>query len=167
MTQCGWLRLCTTVAMGMTITNCWKLFCYGVKRYHYDKFISIREFSERLAVDCFSNPFTTGTWTPANNIPSLDYIDNKVTVPTCSRLNYSSSSTHNSDISTILDITIAAAATTSIGHTALKEVEKEGGRYNREASGYFNWRLTNGKRCMKRSIWYCNGCYIWFGRRTY
>ena len=48
-TQCGWLRLCTTVAMGMTITNCWKLFRYGVKREHYDKQIGIRELSERLA----------------------------------------------------------------------------------------------------------------------
>ena len=41
-TQCGWLRLCTPVAMGMTITNCWNLFCYGVKRYHYEKLIGIR-----------------------------------------------------------------------------------------------------------------------------
>ena len=30
-TQCGWMRSCTTVAMGMNIANCWKLFCYGVK----------------------------------------------------------------------------------------------------------------------------------------
>ena len=45
-TQCGWLRLYTTVAMGTKITNCWKLFCYGIKRDHYDKFIGIREFSE-------------------------------------------------------------------------------------------------------------------------
>ena len=30
--RCGWLRLCTTVAMGITITNCWKLFLYGVNR---------------------------------------------------------------------------------------------------------------------------------------
>ena len=35
--QCGCLRLCTTVAMGMTITNCWKLFRYGVKRDNYEK----------------------------------------------------------------------------------------------------------------------------------
>ena len=41
-TQYGWLRLCTTVAMGMTITNFWKLFYYGVKRDHYDKSIGIR-----------------------------------------------------------------------------------------------------------------------------
>ena len=41
-TQCGWLRLRTAVAMGMTITNCWKLFRYGVKRDHYEKLIGIR-----------------------------------------------------------------------------------------------------------------------------
>ena len=40
--QCGWMRLCTTVAMGMTITNFRKLFCYGVKRDHYEKLIGIR-----------------------------------------------------------------------------------------------------------------------------
>ena len=34
--QCGWLRLCTTISMGMTITNCWKLFRCGVKREHYE-----------------------------------------------------------------------------------------------------------------------------------
>ena len=47
-----WLdAVSTTVAMGMTITNCWKLFSYGVKRYYYDKLIGIRELSERLAQD--------------------------------------------------------------------------------------------------------------------
>ena len=39
--QYGWLLLCTTVAIGMTITNCWKLFRYGVKREHYEKSIGI------------------------------------------------------------------------------------------------------------------------------
>ena len=31
-TKCGWIWLCTNVAMGITMTNCWKLFRYGVKR---------------------------------------------------------------------------------------------------------------------------------------
>ena len=56
-TQCGWLRLYTTVAMGITITNCWKLFRYGVKRDHCDKLMGIREFLERIAQDCFNNNF--------------------------------------------------------------------------------------------------------------
>ena len=30
-TQCGCMRLCTTVDMVITITNCWKLFRYEVK----------------------------------------------------------------------------------------------------------------------------------------
>ena len=41
-TQCGWLQLCTKVAMVMNITICWKLFCYGIKRDYYDKLIGIR-----------------------------------------------------------------------------------------------------------------------------
>ena len=41
-THCGWLRSCTAVAMGMTITNFCKIFRYGVKRYHYEKLIGIR-----------------------------------------------------------------------------------------------------------------------------
>ena len=68
-TQCGWLRLCTTVSMGTTITNGWKLFRYGVKRDHYDKLIGIREFSERLAQDYFNNNFKTDIGTPSNNPP--------------------------------------------------------------------------------------------------
>ena len=75
-TKCSWLRLCTSVAMWMTITNFWKLFSYGVKRYHHDKFIGIREFSELISADCFNNYFTTNTGMPENNIPSLDGIDN-------------------------------------------------------------------------------------------
>ena len=30
-TQCGWIWLCTTVAMGMIFTNLWKLFFMGLK----------------------------------------------------------------------------------------------------------------------------------------
>ena len=45
------MRLCTAAAMGMTITNFWKLFCHGIKRDLYDKFIGIREFSERISLD--------------------------------------------------------------------------------------------------------------------
>ena len=57
--------------MGMTVANCWKLFRYGVKRDHYEKFIGIRELSERLAQDCFKNPFPPDIGTPSKNIPPL------------------------------------------------------------------------------------------------
>ena len=95
-TQYSWLRLCTTVSIGMKITNFWKLFCYGVKRDHYDKFISIREFSDLIYVDCFSDNFTKDNGMSSKNIPSLDGIDNEGTVSTCRRLNYSSSYSCNS-----------------------------------------------------------------------
>ena len=75
MTKCGWLWLCTTVSMGMKITNGWKIFRYGVRRDHYGKFISIRDLLEQLAMDCFSNTFTKETGTPTKNIPYLDDID--------------------------------------------------------------------------------------------
>ena len=74
-------------------------------------------------MDFFSNPFTTDTGTPEKNVPYLHVIDNKGTVYTCRRLNYSSSYPRNSEIITILDITIATANTTAIGHMAPKEFE--------------------------------------------
>ena len=50
-TQCGWLRLCTPFSIRMTITNCWKLFSYRVRKDHYEKLIGIRESLERLGLD--------------------------------------------------------------------------------------------------------------------
>ena len=106
--------------MGATITNCLKLFRYGVKREHYGNLIGIREFSEKIAVDCFNNTLTRDTGMMENTIPYLDGIDNKVTLYTYRRLSYSSSSPWNSEISTISDITIDTGPTTDIGHTASK-----------------------------------------------
>ena len=118
-------------------------------------------------MDCFSNNFTSYTGTPSNNIPYLGGIDNKGTVYTCRSLNYSSSSPHNSDISTISETTIATATTTDIGHTDGKESEKERWRYNREARGYWNIMFPNGKRCLNSILWYCNDHSIRFGSITY
>ena len=41
-TQYGWLRFCTIVSMVIYINNFWVLFCYGVKRDHYETFVGIR-----------------------------------------------------------------------------------------------------------------------------
>ena len=68
--------------MGITITNCWKLFRYGVKIEHYEKWIGIRELSERLAQDIFNNPFSPYSGTPEKKIPPLDDVDNEDTVST-------------------------------------------------------------------------------------
>ena len=70
--QCVWIWLCTTVSMGMTITDFCKLFRYGINRGYYDTFIGIREFSELLALYLFNNPFSTYTGAPAKNIPPID-----------------------------------------------------------------------------------------------
>ena len=40
-TWCCWIWLCMEFYMGMTITNCWKLFLFGVKRYYYENLIGI------------------------------------------------------------------------------------------------------------------------------
>ena len=61
--------------MVMTITNLWKLFRYGVKRYYYEKLPGIIELSERLALHCFNDIFPADTGTPANNILLLDEAD--------------------------------------------------------------------------------------------
>ena len=81
-TQCGWLRLFTTVATGMTITNYCKLFRYRVKRYHYKKLIGIREFSERLDQDCFNNHFPPEIGSPEKNVHPFDEVDDGDTVST-------------------------------------------------------------------------------------
>ena len=74
--------------MGMTITNFWKLFRYGVKRDHYDKLIGIREFLESLAQDCFNNNLSSDSGTPAKNIPLLDEVDDEYTVSNCRHFNF-------------------------------------------------------------------------------
>ena len=120
-TQCDWLRLCTTVAMGVAITNCWELFRYGVKRDHYDKLIGIREFSERLAQDCFNNKFSPDRETPAKNIPPLDEVDDGDTVSTCCALQFSSCISPSAAVSTISDMALNSASTISIGSEHISE----------------------------------------------
>ena len=75
--------------MGMTINNFWKLFYYGVKSNQYNKWIVIREFSERLALDCFNNNFSNDTGTAERNIPTLNEVDEGKTVSNLCALNFS------------------------------------------------------------------------------
>ena len=89
-TQCGWIRLFTTVSMGMTITNFWKMFRSGVIRYHHDKLIGIRIFSEIISLDFFNNIFTIDTGTPEKNITPLDDIYKGQTVSNFCALHVSS-----------------------------------------------------------------------------
>ena len=80
--QVDWTQLFTTVAMETTINNSWKLFCYRVKIYNYEKKIGIKELLERLALDCFNNNFSTDTGTPKKNTPYLDVVDDGEIVST-------------------------------------------------------------------------------------
>ena len=103
-TQCGWLRVCTIVAMGMTITNC------GVKRDHYEKLIGIRELSEKLAQNCFNNNFSSDIGTQANNIPPLDEVDDEDTVSNFCSHQFSTSISPSAAVSTISDLTQSSAS---------------------------------------------------------
>ena len=102
-----------------------------------------------------------------NNIPSVDDIDNEVTVSNCWSLKYSSSSPRNSETSTISDSTIATDPSTTIVHMASNEVKLEVWRYNRAYRGCFHRKLPNGKIFLKRIIWYYHDCSLWYRRRTY
>ena len=161
-TQCGWLQLCTTVAMGMTITNCWKLFSYGVKREHYDKLIGIIEVLKRLAQDCFNNNFSSDSGTPAKNIPLLDEVDDEDTVYTCRSLQFSTSISPSAAVSTISDLTQSSAS-----HFSEKEEAKLGGIYNRLTGVYGSRKFSTRKICLQRSLWFCNGCHGFNNKRVY
>ena len=87
-THCGWLRLFMTVALGITITNCWKLFCNEVQGYHNKKLVGIREFMELIAQDCFNDTFSTNNETPEKKIPPLDEVNDGMIVSTCRALNF-------------------------------------------------------------------------------
>ena len=96
--------------MGMTINNCWKLCRYGVKRYHYCKFIGIGNFLEQLAIDCFNNNFSTYTGTPSKNTPIPDKVNDGETVYTFREINSPSSDYCSTEVRTIYDITINSAS---------------------------------------------------------
>ena len=67
-----------------------EIFRFGVRRYHYEKLVGIREFLEQYYLDCFNNPFSTDTGTLSKNMPLLDEVDNGDSVSTFSSLNFSS-----------------------------------------------------------------------------
>ena len=153
----------------MTITNRWKLFRCGVKRDHYEKLISIREFSERLAQDNFNNKLSYDRGTPAKNIPPLDDVNDEDTVSTCRVLQFCSCISPSASVSTISDMTQNSASTISIGseHFSEKEEAKLRGRYNRLTRGYCLQRFPNVNRCLQRSLWFFNGCNVFNKKRMY
>ena len=161
--------------MVITITNLWKLFSCGFKIYHYEKLIVIRELLKLLALDCFSNPFSTDNGTPSNNIPPLDYVDEVETFSTCHALYFSSYISTSVEDITISDITINIASSISyisvtytIGSHNTAEIEeaREGGIYNRLNRSYCSGRFPNENIFLKRTLWFLNGCAM-FSNKTY
>ena len=96
--------------MVVTITSFWKIFCYGVKRHHYEKLIGIKELSGLLDLDFFKKYFSTDTGTPSKNIPPLDEVNDVEIVYTCRELHFSSSSSRSTEVSTIYDLTLNSAS---------------------------------------------------------
>ena len=154
--------------MVMTITNFWKLFCYGVNRDHYEKLIGIIEFLKQLAQDCFNNPFSTDKGTPSKNIPPLDEVNGEDTVSTCRALHFYRCISPSAAVSTISDMTLNSASPISIGsrHIAEKLEAKQGGRYNRLTRGYFSGNLPNRNIRLEISLWFLKGCNR-FNKKVY
>ena len=65
-----------------------------------------------------------------------------------------------------LDTTSVDTSTAS-QHTSIKELAREGWRYNRDVRGYYNVRLRNGKRFLSKSLFFYNGFTIGFNMIIY
>ena len=74
-TQSGYFRLATTVALGIGITDEKLLYCHGVAEGNKDKKISTLEYNNRTVYDCFNNPFTADCGIPAMHLPPITIDD--------------------------------------------------------------------------------------------
>ena len=63
-TQSGYSRIATTVALGMGITYGKLLYCQGVAEGNVTKKISTLEYNSRTVYDCFNDPFTDDFGSP-------------------------------------------------------------------------------------------------------
>ena len=133
------------------------------KRYNYDILIGIIEFSEQIAIDFFSNPFTTDTRTPYIYIyiPLLDEVNNGDTVSTCRSIHVSSTVYYSTHISTMSDLTLNSASSSAStlevytlvsNHSSEKEVSKYGRRYTSTVIGYCNVSVRNKRRCFSITL---------------
>ena len=89
------------------------MFRSGVKRNHYEKLIGIRKFLEWLALDCFSNNFSTDIGTPENNTHHLDEANEGQKFSTCRVLHVFSCISPSTAAITISDITLNSALSIS------------------------------------------------------
>ena len=74
-TQSGYLRIATTVALGMGIIYGKLLYCHGVAEGNVDNRISSLEHNNRTVYDCFNNIFTANFGSPAMHLPPITIDD--------------------------------------------------------------------------------------------
>ena len=82
-TQSGYFRLATTLALGMGITDGNILFCHGISEGSVDNKSSTREYNTRKVYEFLNNPFPTDCGSPYLNLPpiTIDYSPRPVKIP--------------------------------------------------------------------------------------
>ena len=70
-TQSGYFRLETTVALGMVITDGNLLYCRSVSEGNIDRKVSTQDYNNREVYDCFNNNFTDECYGLYLNLPPV------------------------------------------------------------------------------------------------
>ena len=71
-TQSGYFRVETTVALGMGIPYGKILYCHGVAEGNMEDKISTLEYNNRTVYEYFNNPFTVDFGSPAMYLPPIN-----------------------------------------------------------------------------------------------
>ena len=74
-TQGGYFRLATTVALGMGITDGNLVYCHGVAEVNFNMKILTLEYNNRTVYYCFNSPFTSDFGIPAVHLPPITVDD--------------------------------------------------------------------------------------------
>ena len=74
-TQSGYFRLATTVALGMGIIDGKILYCHVVSGGNLDRKIATLEYKNSKVYDCLNNPFTYDFGIPYLNLPPIIFDD--------------------------------------------------------------------------------------------
>ena len=74
-TQSGYFRLATTVALVIGITYGKLLYCHGVTEGNMDKNISTLEYNNRTVYECFNNHFKDDFGSPSMHLHPITIDD--------------------------------------------------------------------------------------------
>ena len=80
LTQSGYFRLATKVALGMGITDGKLLYWCGVIERNVDNKISTLEYNNRTVYECFNNTFTADYGSPDMHLPPIT-VNDRLTPP--------------------------------------------------------------------------------------